>query len=262
MEDPPYVEAQEISMKKSIIVLVLLAVAFSGMAFAQAAPELKIDYQYNVTGPDAGNYFLFSGPVRYMDSGAVRYEGSGGKDTVGSPDATSHASKYHSTEFFNHYQYDFAGKKVIPAGLRGLFLYPVAVDAQRTIDGLKVLKNADGSLTVRYVHRGSAYEFATDKDGNIAFPTMGFKMRQIGHTDNVISPDFSSDGKLSGVDWAKVWNASIAEGKQVGTTASKTGKVSPDMPDPAAAIGYQGALKATFDGKVLKIAGTLQIVKK
>jgi hypothetical protein len=249
-------------VRKSTIILAILFVAVAGMAFAQSAPELKIDFQYNLTGADAGNYFLFSGPVRYMDSGAVRYEKTDGKDSVGSPDATSHASKYHSTEFFNHYQYDFAGKKVIPAGLRGFFLFAVAIDGQRTLDDVKVLKNTDGSLTVRYVHRGSAYEFSTDKDGMIAFPTMGFKMRQIGHTDNTIHPDFSSTGKPAGVDWAKVWNASIVEGKPVGTTPSKTGKVAPDMPDPAAAIGYQGALKMTFDGKVAKIAGTLQIVKK
>lgn len=247
-------------MRKLTVLFILLAIA--GTAFAQSAPELKIDYSYNLAAADPTNYFLFTGPVRYMDSGAVRYAGTDGKDAVGQPDATSHASKYHSTEIFNHYQYDFAGKKVIPAGLRGLFLFAVAVDAQRTTDNLVVLKNADGSLTVRYVHRGTAYEFATDKAGNIAFPTQGFKMRQIGHTDNVISPDFSSDGKVTGVNWAKVWDASIADGKQVGTTASKTGKVAPDMPDPAAAIGYQGALKAAFDGKVLKISGTLTIVKK
>lgn len=247
-------------MRKLTVALVLLAMALS--AFAQAGPELKIDYSFNLAAADPGNYFYFTGPVRYMDSGTSRYSGTDGKDAVGQPDATSHASKYHSTEIFNHYQYDYAGKKVIPAGLRGLFLFAVATDATRQADAPAVVKNADGSLTVRYVHRGTAYEFSTDKDGTIAFPTMGFKMRQIGHTDNAISPDFSSGGKVAGVDWAKVWNASIPDGKQVGTTSSKTGKVSPDMPDPAAAIGYQGSLKASFDGKVLKISGTLSIVKK
>ena len=247
-------------MRKLTIALVLLAIA--GTAFAQTAPELKIDFQYNVTAADPANFFFFTGPVRYMDSGTARYSGSDGKGAVGTPDATSHASKYHSTEIFNHYQYDYAGKKVIPAALRGLFLFAVAVDSQRTLDGLTAVKNADGSIMVRYVHRGTAYEFSTDKAGNIAFPTVGFKMRQIGHTDNAIHADFSTNGKPAGVDWAKVWNTAIVDGKQVGTTASKTGKVAPDMPDPAAVIGYEGALKATFDGKVLKISGTLSIVKK
>jgi len=247
-------------MRKLTIVLVVLSLAMS--AYAQSGPVLKIDYSFNVAAPDPGNFFYFTGPVRYMDSGASRYSGTDGKDGVGQPDATSHASKYHSTEIFSHYQFDYAGRKVIPAGLRGLFLFAVATDATRVADAPAVIKNSDGSLTIRYVHRGTAYEFATDKAGTIAFPTMGFKMRQIGHTDNAISPDFSSNGKATGVDWVKVWNASIADGKQIGSTTSKTGKVAPDMPDPAAAIGYQGDLKATFDGKVLKISGTLSIVKK
>jgi len=41
-------------------------------------------------------------------------------------------------------------------------------------------------------------------------------MRVIGTTANVIHSDFSSDGKTSGIDWAKVWDPTIPEGKVVG----------------------------------------------
>lgn len=237
--------------------LFVFALALSAVvAFGQ---ELKIDYQLNLAAPDAGNYFTFSGPTRYMDSGASRYNDP--KDGLGKPDATSHASKYHSTEFFNHYQYDVMGKQVIPSGLRGLFLYPIAVDAQRNIDNLQVATLADGSIQIRYVHRGSAYEFVTDKKGQISFPGTTFRTRVIGHTDNTIHPDFSSDGKVTGVDWNKVWNSSIPGGKQVGTAKTMTGAIVTETPARDALFGYKGTLQASFDGTYLKIAGTLKIVK-
>jgi len=51
-------------MRKLTIALILLAIA--GTAFAQTAPVLKIDFQYNVTAADAGNFFFFTGssPVK------------------------------------------------------------------------------------------------------------------------------------------------------------------------------------------------------
>ena len=50
-------------------------------------------------------------------------------------------------------------------------------------------------------------------------------MRKIGHSDNQIHTDFSATGEVTNVNWAKVWDASVADGKKVGTTASKTGKI-------------------------------------
>ncbi len=246
-------------MKKALalaLALVLCSVA------AVSAQELKIDYQYRVTGPDAGNYFLFTGPVRYMDSGASRYAGTDGKDAVGSPDATSHASKYHSTEFFNHYRYDLVGKKAFPDGLRGLFLFAVSVDSQRAIDDLQVAKRPDGAIGVRYVHRGTAYEIVTDASGKLSFPTKGLRMRTIGHTNNLVSTDFSPNGKVESVNWAKVWDASIPAGQTVANTTSKTGRIVSDDADPVSKIEYTGDLTFSFDGGILKVAGALRIVSK
>jgi hypothetical protein len=77
----------------------------------------------------------------------------------------------------------------------------------------------------------------------------------------VIHADFSSNGKSTGVDWAKVWDASIADGKTVGTTTSKTGKIAPDVAESDFFV-LAGTLKVTFAGNILKIAGDLNAVKK
>ncbi len=246
---------------KAILLLALIAVCVLPV-LAQPKPELKIEYRFNVTGPDAGNYFYFAGPTRYMDSGQSRYSGTDGKDSLGNPDATSHASKYHSTEIFNHYQYDIFGNTVIPGGLRGLFLFAVAPTNQAVIDALSVTKLADGSIQIRYIHRGTAYEIVTAKDGTLDMAKIAVKQRVIGHTDNTIHTDFSTSGKVADVNWNKVWDASIPDGKQVGTTTAKTGKIVTDVPSPNAIFGYTGILQFAFDGKILTITGTLTIVKR
>ncbi len=74
-------------------------------------------------------------------------------------------------------------------------------------------------------------------------------------------PTSPSDGKASGVDWAKVWDASIADGKTVGSTTSKTGKIVPDVAESEFFV-LQGTLQVTFAGTILKIAGDLNAVKK
>jgi hypothetical protein len=133
--------------------------------------------------------------------------------------------------------------------------------ANNSVDKDQFVAAADGAIMVRYLHRGTAYEIVTDKAGQIALPTTTVRQRKIGHSDNQIHADFSSNGKPSGVDWAKVWNASIADGKQVGSTASKTGKISPDVAESDFFV-LAGTLQVTFAGNILKIAGELNAVKK
>ncbi|HOV62462.1 MAG TPA: hypothetical protein PLG43_01105 [Spirochaetia bacterium] len=250
-------------MRKAFFTLLVSLLLISNASlFAQ---DLKIDYQYNLSAPDyANNFFYFAGKTRYLDSGASRFTTPDGKPVDGKDglDATTQASKYKSTEFFNAYQYDILGKQIIPSGLRGLFLFALCPESQRIGDGLQVIKNSDGSLLIHYVHRGTAYEFSTDASGKIEFPTKGFKKRVIGHTDNTIHTDFSPTGKVANVDWKKVWDTSIADGKQVGSTPTKTGKVSPDMPDPTSMFYYEGALKTSLSGSILKISGDLTVKKR
>ena len=85
--------------------------------------------------------------------------------------------------------------------------------------------------------------------------------RVIGDTTNAIHPDFSSNGKTTGVDWAKVWDASIADGKTVGTTTVKTSKITNDIADSTIYL-WSGAYQFAFDGKILKMTASLDALKK
>lgn len=239
-------------MKKIALSIALLALA--GLAFAQApaAPTLSIDYQVNaVAADDANNYLTFKGPVA-----------SANKDQF---DAVSGASKLESTFVLNYYRNDIFGKKILPGGLRGLFLYPIAGDKTRLEDALNVTKLADGSIRVRYVHRGTANEIVTDKAGKLVFPGATVQARKIGYIvgegPQVISNEFSADGTAAKVDWAKVWDKNIAGGKAIGATTNKTGDITADVAN-SELVGYEGALQFAFDGKILKIAGDLKILKK
>lgn len=230
--------------KKFALLAALVLISVAG-AFAA---DLSIDYQMNTTAKDyASNYLTFVGaPVKVV------------KDQfIPGPDAVSGASKLESTPMFNVYRWDIFGGKLLPGGLRSFFLYPVADDGTRTGDALNVFKNADGSITVRYIHRGTANEFTTDKDGKLSLPAAAIKARTIGTTDNkVISSDFSSNGAVTGVDWKKVWDSSIADGKQIGTTPSKTGKITTDVANSKVYV-WAGDLQFAFDGKILKVSGDL-----
>jgi hypothetical protein len=228
--------------------ITILAAAFIFCAMALSAADLAVYVQVNLTQQDyANNYFTFKGANNAAD-----------KDSY---DAVAGASKGHATELFNSYRRDVKGAQTMPGGLRGVFLYGVADDATRTGDNLQASQAADGTITIRYIHRGTAYELVTDKAGKLSLPNGNYRMRKIGHTDNVIHPDFSSTGKAADVDWAKVWNSSIADGKTVGTTASKTGKIASDVAT-SSYFQFAGALQVKIEGKFLKVYGELDAVKK
>ena len=231
-------------MRRKIVFVLAIALLFS--AAAAFAADLTIDLQINTTGPDvANNYLSFSGKIVSV-----------AKDQfVPGPDGVSGASKLKSTEEFNAYRFDVLGAKALPGAFRYFLLYPIAGEATRTGDNMNVTKNADGSIMVRFTHRGTAFEFTTDKTGRIGLPAV-VKTRKIGHTDNNISTDFSASGKTADIDWKKVWDASIVDGKQVGSTTSKTGKITDDIADSKIYV-WAGNLQFTFDGKILKVSGEL-----
>jgi hypothetical protein len=223
---------------------------FALTAVALSAADLTIDMQVNTVAKDyTANYLTFKGQVNSVE-----------KDQFApGADATSGASKLLSTEVFNAYRFDVKGKATLPGALRNLLLYAVANDSVRTGDNLMVSKASSGAITVRYVHRGTAYEILTDSTGTITLPTTAVKMRTIGATDNNISTDFSSTGKTANVDWKKVWDASIADGKTIGT--AKTGKIGSDVAN-SDIFGWKGPVVLAFDGKILKISANLDAQKK
>ncbi len=238
-------------MTRKIAVLALFALIGS-FALAQ---DLKIDYQLNMAPGAVGSYFTFTGPIRYM---------AADKDHV---DAKTGASVGNSTELFNAYIYDVKGKATFPSGLRGLFLFAVAPAEQRTVDNLSAAKAGDGTITIRYVHRGTAYEIVTDKSGRINFPDNALRRRPIGFIQGegpqVLHRDFSSDGTAAKIDWRKVWDDRIAGGKEIKAgVANKTGSVGPDGAAPDSMYHWQGALQVTLERNVLKIVGGLNVVKR
>ncbi len=231
-------------MKK--IIILALVLGFSSLALYAA--DLAVYVQVNLSEKDdANNYLTFRGANNAVE-----------KDSF---DAVAGASKGHATELFNSYRRDVKGNPTMPQGIRNVFLYGVAGNETRTDDNLTVEQGKDGVITIRFIHRGTAYELVTDKAGKLSLPEGSYRMRKIGHTDNVIHPDFSSNGKTTGVDWKKVWNTSVADGKQVGATNSKTGKIAKDAAT-SEYFQFTGALQAKVEGKFLKVFGELDAVKK
>jgi hypothetical protein len=237
-------------MKRKLALIIVALFALT--AVAVSAADLTIDMQVNTVAKDyANNYLTFTGLVNSVE-----------KDRFApGADAASGASKLASTEVFNGYRFDVKGMPTMPSILRSLLLYAVADESIRTGDNLTVTKAANGVITIRTVHRGTAYEIATDATGKLTLPTTTVKMRTIGFTDNTIHSDFSSNGKTTGVDWKKVWDTSIADGKAIGTTAGKTGKVLFDVATSTMFV-WKGAYQFTFDGKILKVTASLDAVKQ
>lgn len=236
-------------MKGKLLVLALAVM--TGTAFAQ---DLKIDYQVNTAAPDAANYFTFAGPIRYM---------AATKDTL---DATTGASKFESTHTFMPYLYDVKGKAALPTGLRGLFLFAVAAVTQRTDDNLTATKAGDGTITVQYVHRGTAYRLVTDKAGKFTFPKGNYERRQVGYIvgagPQVLSTDFSANGTAAKADWKKIWDPKTPSGKEIKAgVATKTGPVTDDNGVAEAMFKWEGALQLSLENKILKISGGLNAVK-
>jgi hypothetical protein len=238
-------------MNRKLLVLAVALALVGGLAFAQ---DLKVESVLDLAQSAKANYFTFVGPIRYMTAD---------KDHI---DAATGASVKNSTEMFQPYLLDVKGKQAMPSGLRGLFLYSVAPAALRVDDNLTISK-AGGVITVRYVHRGTAYELVTDANGKFTFPEGKYRRRPIGFIEGegpqVLHKDFSPDGSAAKVDWNKVWDASVAGGKEVvAGKPAKTGAITPDVALPESMFYWEGSLQVSFDANVLKIAGGLNAVKR
>ena len=151
-------------LKKLFIVLAILTVA----GVAAFAADLTIDCKVDTSGTSRVSYFTFTGPIRYMAVDQDHYDG-----------ATS-ASLLGSTHLFQPYRYDVLGKKVMPDGLRGLFLYGVAGGELAKSDGLKASKASNGVITITYSHRGTDYKIVTDRSGNLSVTEGSFSAMKEG----------------------------------------------------------------------------------
>jgi len=222
---------------------------------SDGSEDLKISYRLNVAEADAENYFSFSGNVRYL---------AAEKDQA---DEVSGASKLGSKQVFHAYLYDVEGKKTMSGGLRGLFLFATNPYRQIEIDDLNASKDADGVITIQYVHRGTAYRFITDRSGRLSFPDGGFEKRTIGYIEGagpqVISMDFSTDASAATVDWSKIWDSKIASGTVIKEGVDrKTGDIVPDIADTESMYYFDGTLAVSLENDVLGIDGFLTAVPR
>jgi hypothetical protein len=240
-----------------VVVAPAPVVATSGAPVSDGSQDLKISFQVNTAKGDVANNFItFAGNIRYMTVTKDQF------------DAVSGASKFGTTELFQSYLYDVEGKLTMSSGLRGLFLFAVSNYAQLTADDLNVTKAADGTITIQYAHRGTAQRITTDATGKLAFPNGKFEQRAIGYISGanpqVISKDFSTDGTAAKIDWAKVWDSSVAGGKLVDdkNATAKTGNIVKGNADPASMYYFDGALAVTYVNSILKIEGALTAVRR
>ncbi len=207
--------------------MLILFIALAPM-FAQ---NVMIDERFNFAASDTANYLNWS---------------LGNKSTKDKFDAASGASLSGTTSAVNAVRFDRASTKkaAIPVGLWGLLLYPVSDWGTATADAFTVT-TAGKQITVRFVHRGYAFELVTDAEGKFD-PLTGAKYAR-GLADNVggeyvLKKEFVKKGgdsaKMADLDWSKV-------------------ALAPDSKSAQASRWYEGPLQFAVDKNVLTVKGTL-----
>ncbi len=217
-------------MKKAKFLIAALAlVAAAGMAAAQ---KVSIDFRFNTKAADTKNYLNWS---------------ANGKNVKDGFDAATGASRAQSTTGFNVVRYDSEAtkRKAIPAGLRSLVLYPVSPWSTAATDDFTVTESGR-RLTIRFVHRGTAYQVTTDEKGVIDTGD-SFKIAT-GVAENVggkfmVKDEYLKAGgnkdNMADLDWSKI---SLVD----------------DEASDDATIEYDGELKAELKKGILTIKGNLR----
>ncbi|MDC7241173.1 MAG: hypothetical protein PQJ50_12530 [Spirochaetales bacterium] len=204
----------------------------SATPVSDGSEDLTVSFQLNLNEDDADNHFHWKGNMRYMEA----------EDSY---DAVSGASLLGSTHLFSAYLYDVEGKNTLSSGLRGLFLFGVNAHATAEHDNVQAVKADDGTITIQYVHRGTAYRIITDAEGVIELPWSNIDSRKIG-TPQEIEAAFSSNGEPSGVDYDKVWSEGTVRNRAADDAMYK----------------FYGELQTTLEGDILAISGSMTAVKQ
>lgn len=223
-------------MNKLVKVASLALVAALVAAPALAAQDFTVDFRTNILAADAGNYFNWTlGSHKVMDK----------------LDAATGASVAKSTEELNAVRYDTAETKkaTMPGGLRSLFLFAMATpDAIKADNVTAVAKGKQ--VTVTYVHRGTVYQFVTDKDGNLDVLT-GVTKASVGGQNAEKKFELKPEFVKKGGDKLNMADLDIAKAK-----------FGPDAKAADASRWYEGKLAFAYDKGVLTVKGTLKEMKK
>ncbi len=225
---------------KRILTAVVVSLVMATSAFAA---ELYVEAQFDIAGKALAKSFLtVKGPGESVT-----------KDTV---DVATGASKAKGTEVLNTYRVGADKKNTLPAGLQSLLKYGVSPEKYFSGDALNATKAKDGVITIQYAHRGTAYIMAD------------CKLRKIANLEadgsQKVSTDFSPSGKVADINWAKVWDASVADGSLITTvtaadgkvTEVKTGKIVVDA--APSATPYVGVFKVTLKDNFLTMKANLK----
>lgn len=241
-------------MKRIVSALVVAVIVSAGVF----AADLSVEAQFDITGKDLTKSFL-------TVKGAL---GSVAKDTV---DVTTGASKAKGTEVLNLYRNGADKKSMIPGGLQSLLKYGVSPEKYFSGDLLNAVKAKDGTITIQYVHRGTAYIMVSNTKGQFVLPGAACKLRKIANLEadgsQTVSKDFSPTGKVADIVWSKVWDEKIADGNLITTvkatdgkvTEVKTGKVTVDA--GASANPYEGILQVTLTGTLMTMKADFNVKK-
>ncbi len=214
-------------IKFSLVMAVLLCTSL----WAVGAQKVTIDFRFNVLRPDSSNY------LNWVSDGMVVKDGY---------DASSGASKKNSTALLDSVRYDSPDTKnpAIPVGLRCLLLFPLGNYSYAQEDALRVAQNKR-QLTIRFVHRGTAYQITSDSKGKINMDD-SFSMAH-GVAENIGGRFYVKDeylvpggnkANMSDVDWSKL-------------------SLVPDTVSEFAQRKFVGSLNANYKNGILSMKGNL-----
>ena len=218
-------------MKKALF-FVAAFVALVTLGCSNNAQKVSLDIRFNALAEDSTNYFKWS---------------EGGNDVVTDGyDAATGASKAQSTTHFDTVRYDSetSKKAAIPTGLRSLVLYPIASFDTAVNDAFTVTENGK-QLTIRFVHRGTAYQILTDSNGKIDIAT-SFSTAA-GVADNIAGKFLLKDeylvaggskNDMNALDWTKI-------------------TLTADTAAADATRSFEGTLDASYKNGILTVKGSL-----
>lgn len=217
-------------MKQKFFVATLVFCCF--FLSAAAAQRLSVDYKLNVFAADETNHLNWS---------------ADGKTVKDGYDAASGASKANSTYLLDSIRYEDETLKTlnIPVGLRCLLLFPLTSFETIQTDALSVTPEKK-QLTIRFVHRGTAYQIKTDERGRINPATSFFMAPNVAENIGgffVIKSEYllpnGNAANMWDLDWSKI-------------------QLVPDLANSSADSKYNGYLNTSYKKGILTLKGTLK----
>lgn len=217
---------------KKILFFAAAFAALVTLGCSNNTQKVSLDVRFNALAEDSANYFKWS---------------EGGNAAVADGyDAATGASKAQSTTRFDAVRYDneTSKKAAIPSGLRSLVLFPIASFDTAVNDAFTVTENGK-QLTIRFVHRGTAYQIITDSNGKIDMAT-SFSTAA-GVADNIAGKFLLKDeylvaggskNDMNALDWTKI-------------------TLTADTAAADATRSFEGTLDASYKNGILTVKGSL-----